>query len=492
MQTFNELKLSDALTKAIADLGYTKPSPIQAQTLPILLANPTDFIGLAATGTGKTAAFGIPILEKIDPKLRTVQAVILCPTRELSMQVAEQMNILGKNLRVTALPIYGGAGYADQLRGLKQGAQVIIGTPGRLIDHLERGTLKFDALKVVVLDEADEMISMGFREDMEKILNSAPRETSNVWLFSATMSPSVRKVADQYLRKPKMVQVNRSEMLSSTVAQSYYMTQESDKPAMVCKIIDAAEDFYGLVFCQTKLLVIDLNRYLTAHGYQTDCLHGDMSQKDRENTMAQFRTKKVKILICTDVAARGLDVKELTHVINYSIPRELDNYVHRIGRTARSGKAGLAISLVTPSHRYLLGQIEKMTRSRIVAGVPPSRKEIGAKKMGQAFTKLLAQKHFTRAIEIMDPNWKKLVSEMATEELAGRFLSMIYPEVFADSGRPVMERTARPEEEQQTEHRDRHPRSKHRSSGPGRRDYGNRNRRGRDERHHPKRSGPRR
>jgi ATP-dependent RNA helicase DeaD len=463
MQTFDELTLSQPLARAISDLGFTKPSPIQAQTLPILLGDRTDFIGLAATGTGKTAAFGIPLLDKLDPKKRVVQALILCPTRELSLQVAGQINLLGKHLGVSALPIYGGSGYGDQLRGLKQGMQVVIGTPGRVIDHLERGTLKLDSVAVVVLDEADEMISMGFREDMETILKRTNREKSNIWLFSATMSPMVRKVADQFLVKPRMVQVNRTEMLSSTVEQSYIVTRESDKPEILCKLIDAADDFYGLIFCQTKLLVMELTRYLAEHSYQVDCLHGDMSQSDREVTMSRFRAKKSKIVVCTDVAARGLDVKDLTHVINFSIPRELDSYVHRIGRTARSGKTGHAISLVTPSHRHLLGKIERLTKSRIREGQIPTRKAIGSKKIAALLVKLQDQKNHMRAIEIMDENWKKALSGMDSTEIAGRFLAMLHPEVFADTGRPAMVRSA-PPAESENRNRGRSQRSAERSS----------------------------
>lgn len=440
METFSELKISNPLAQAITEIGFTKPSPIQAQALPILLGDPTDFIGLAATGTGKTAAFGIPLLERIDPELKSVQALILCPTRELSLQVSDQINLLSKNLGVRALPVYGGTGYGEQLRGLKDGVQVVIGTPGRLIDHLERGTLKLHDIKVVVLDEADEMISMGFREDMETILEKAPRDKSNIWLFSATMSPSVRRVADQFLVKPKMVQVNRTEMLSATVQQSYFMTQEKNKPEILCKILDAADDFFGLIFCQTKALVMDLTDYLIEHGYKADCLHGDMSQCDREIAMAKFRAKNIKILVCTDVAARGLDVKDVTHVINFSIPREIDNYVHRIGRTARSGKSGFAMSFVTPTHRHLLDKIERMTRSRIVEGVIPTRRAIAAKKVSALLQTIVDQKNHTRAIEIMDDKWKKVVAEMGSEEIAARFLTMMFPEVFDDQGRPAMTR----------------------------------------------------
>lgn len=441
MNSFTELELPTALQRSIQELGFEKPSPIQAETLPILLNEKTDFIGLAATGTGKTAAFTLPLLKRLDPSRKGVQAIILCPTRELSLQVAGQVNLLGKYMNIRALPIYGGAGYDEQLHGLKKGLPVVVGTPGRIIDHLERGTLKLDGVETVILDEADEMISMGFREAIEMILESVPEEHSHIWLFSATMSPAVRKVADEFLKHPKKVEVNRTEMLSSTVAQTYYMTQEKNKPEVLCKLIDAAEDFYGLIFCQTKTLVVDLTRYLTERGYKANCLHGDMSQSAREAAMSAFRQRRQNILICTDVASRGLDVKDVTHVINFSLPRELDNYVHRIGRTARSGKTGLAMSLVTPSHRHLIQKIERMTKSKMSEGEIPSRKTIGMKKIAQILTPFKEQVGHERALELMDDAWKEAVAHMSGPEVAARFMAVMFPYVFSEKKGESMARS---------------------------------------------------
>ena len=432
MQSFSELPLSAEVARAIHDLGFEKPSPIQAETLPILLGDRTDFLGLAATGTGKTAAFTIPMLEGIEAGLRRVQALILCPTRELALQVAEQVSLLGRHKGVRPVAVYGGSSYVDQIQGLTGGASVVVGTPGRVVDHLERGTLKLDHLKTLILDEADEMISMGFKEELEKILSAAPRESSNIWLFSATMSREVRRVADEYLREPKLVQINRTEMLPSTIEQYYYPTAESNKPEILCKLIEAAEDFYGLVFCQTKSLVVDLAQYLHERGYKVDSLHGDKDQSSRERTMQSFRDRKVTILVCTDVASRGLDVKDITHVINYSLPRELDNYVHRIGRTARSGKTGIAMNLVTASHRRLVFQIENMTKTRMVEGKIPTRREIGARKVSRKFESFNDQPYFERALEVMDDQWKEALAKMTPEEVAARFLTSMMPEVFND------------------------------------------------------------
>ncbi|MGZ3722965.1 MAG: DEAD/DEAH box helicase [Bdellovibrionales bacterium] len=444
MDTFEQLTLKPTLLRAVKEMGYEKPSPIQAEALPILLGPDTDFIGLAATGTGKTAAFSLPMLERLDPLKKVVQAIIVCPTRELCLQVSGQVNLLGKYHGIQALPIYGGAGYDEQLRGLRKGAQVVVGTPGRVIDHMKRGTLKLGDVKIVVLDEADEMISMGFKEDMETILEGVPREKSNIWLFSATMSGAVRRVADDFLITPKQVQVNRTEMLSATVEQLFYMTHEKNKPEVLCKLIDSAEDFYGLIFCQMKTLVVDLVRYLAERGYKVDCLHGDMSQSAREAALGAFRQKRVKIIVCTDVASRGIDVKDITHVVNFSLPRELDNYVHRIGRTARSGKTGIAMSLVTPTHRHLLQKIERMTKSRMTEGVVPTRKTIGAKKIAAMIPQFTDQDAYQRALELMDDSWKSAIAGKSAEEVAARFIALMYPFVFSEKERPQMERSGSP------------------------------------------------
>jgi ATP-dependent RNA helicase DeaD len=446
---FQSLPLRPELQRAIQDLGFEKPSPIQAQALPLLLGKNTDFIGLAATGTGKTVAFTLPMLERINPTNKHVQAIILCPTRELCLQVAGQVDLLGKHLGIRSLAIYGGAGYDEQLRGLRTGTPIVVGTPGRMIDHLERGTLKLNHVRIAVLDEADEMISMGFREDMEAILETVPSEASNTWLFSATMSPQVRRVADEFLRNPEIVQVNRTEKLSSTVQQIGYLTQEKNKPEVLCKLIDAADDFYGVIFCQMKSLVVDLTRYLSERGYKVDCLHGDMSQAARESAMQAFRDKRIKILVCTDVASRGLDVKDITHVVNYSLPRELDLYVHRIGRTGRAGKTGIAMSLITPSHRHLANRIERTLKTKLEKGEIPTRREIGLKKIARELENFKAIEGADKALELLDDTWKEAVAHMSPQEVAARFLSEKFPWVFSSSfERPQMQRTPRPEMEE--------------------------------------------
>lgn len=445
VNSFSEFELSPLIQKSIQEMGFTSPSPIQQQALPLLLKKSTDFIGLAATGTGKTAAFGIPLIERIDANKKSIQALVMCPTRELAIQVSQQINLLGRHKGVRTATVYGGADYGEQIRQIKSGATIVVGTPGRLVDHLERGSLKLGEVRTVVLDEADEMISMGFRDDLEQLLGDTPKEGKNIWLFSATMSKEVRKVADKYLHSPEQVSINRTEMLPSQVEQTYYTMRESDKPEILCKIIDLAEEFYGIIFCQTKMLVTDLTQYMIERGYKVDCLHGDKDQKSREKTMQAFRDKRIKVLICTDVASRGLDVKEVTHVVNYSIPRETEVYVHRIGRTARGGSHGKAISLVTPAQKSLLIKVEKLTKVKVTEAQVPSRKEVGVKRLNQVLEKFKAQTHFAKSLELFSSDWNEALANMSAQEVAARFLVMSFPEVFSDKNQQVNQ--VRPQKE---------------------------------------------
>jgi ATP-dependent RNA helicase DeaD len=428
--SFDQFTFSSEIKKAILEMGYTAPTPIQEQTLPILLGEATDFLGLAATGTGKTAAFGIPLLEKLDSTEKGVQALILCPTRELAKQVSEQMNLLARYKKIKTLAIYGGSDYSGQLRALKEGVSIVVGTPGRIIDHLERGTLILDSLTTIVLDEADEMISMGFKEDIEAILErAADAEQLNTWLFSATMGREIRKIADHFLNEPKQIQVNKTEMVTTSVTQYFYQVREEEKPEVIGKLIDQVPGFYGLIFCQTKALVTELTQTLKSNGYLADCLHGDMEQNARERAMKAFKAKSLNILVCTDVASRGIDVKDLTHVINYSLPRELDLYVHRIGRTGRGGKVGLALSLVTPSHMNLVRKIEAMTKSKMTRANLPTDAELLNIKVG----KLLADFNADPAADslgsteiekiITTSGWNDVMEAMTKEEIIARFLS---------------------------------------------------------------------
>lgn len=411
-------------------MGFETPSPIQSAAIPLLKDFDKDFIGLAPTGTGKTAAFALPLLNNLDPKTKGLQALILCPTRELALQVATQINKLASGLNLKAAAVYGGAGYADQLRALKSGTQIIVGTPGRVQDHMRSGALRLDSLRALVLDEADEMISMGFQEDIETILKEIPEGQSRLWLFSATMSREIRRIADKYLQTPALVELTQENKVPEALEQIYYVTRESNKAEILGKLIEDAGDFYGLIFCQTKVLVVDLTQQLVDSGYKADSLHGDKTQEARERTLKSFRDRKLQILVCTDVASRGIDVNDITHVVNYSLPRELESYIHRIGRTARSGKKGIAMSLVTPSHRALIGRIEKRTGVRMKEGVVPSTRMLKEKKLAQLLEKFQTVQTNDEGMSRVRSTWAEAIKEMTREEIAARLLALLSPELL--------------------------------------------------------------
>jgi ATP-dependent RNA helicase DeaD len=432
MKNFDTFDLSPGLLQSLSELNYHQPTPIQAQTLPLLLQQKTDFLGLAATGTGKTAAFLIPALEQIQPGSSQPQVLILCPTRELALQITKQVQLLGKHKGIEGLALYGGSGYSDQIRGLKNKAPIVIGTPGRVVDHLKRGTLKLHQMQTFILDEADEMISMGFQEDLSYILEQAPRNpkntpTNQIWLFSATMNPQIHLVAKKYLKNPKKVHLEQT--IPSKLEQIYYMIHEGQKNELLCRVIDTSPAFYGLVFCQTKSLVMELTEYLKHKGYPVTCLHGDLDQKNRERTLQSFKNKKSTILICTDIASRGLDVLDLTHVINYSLPRELEHYIHRIGRTARSGKPGLAISFVTPSHRNLLPRIAKATGSEWTQAKLPTLKDIQKGKLAQILPLCQKQEAWKQLGPLLE-EWEEWLENTSSLEIASRFLLLAFPQIF--------------------------------------------------------------
>lgn len=428
--SFESFSLNPELFRAISELGFTTPTPIQKETLPILLNRETDFLGLAATGTGKTAAFAIPLLQGLKKGERRVQALILSPTRELAKQTSEQINLLARYMNTKALAIYGGAGYGGQLRALKDGVAIVVGTPGRILDHLERGTLDLNEVRTLVLDEADEMISMGFKDDIEKILSKLdPEQKPSTWLFSATMSRDIRRIAEQFLDRPAQIQVNREEGAAKAVKQFWFSVYEEEKADAIEKLIDTAPGFHGLVFCQTKVIVTSLTERLRAAGYAADCLHGDMDQESRERTLRAFKAGKVRILIGTDVASRGIDVKDLTHVINYSLPRELDLYVHRIGRTGRGGAEGIAWSLVSPSHRYLIQKIEQQTRTKMVPGRIPGVREVIHARLSRALQDFETGPGREKADPAMiltnleATGWVKAMESLSKEEIVSRFLA---------------------------------------------------------------------
>ncbi|MGZ4031081.1 MAG: DEAD/DEAH box helicase, partial [Tumebacillaceae bacterium] len=345
MTLFTELNLNKKILQAISEMGFEEPSPIQVQCIPRVLDG-EDVIGQAQTGTGKTAAFGIPLIERVT-SVKNVQTLILTPTRELAIQVAGELRKIAKYKRVRTLPIYGGQPIGSQIRALQQGVPVIIGTPGRVLDHLRRGTLKLDKLQTIVLDEADEMLDMGFIEDIESILKETPGDRQTL-LFSATMPPEVQRLAARYMKSPSIVKINHGDVTVPLIEQVYYKVLERTKQESLSRIVDSEEVELGIIFCRTKRGVDELTEALISRGYLADGLHGDLSQAQRDRVMRKFRTNDIELLVATDVAARGIDVENVTHVINYDIPQDPESYVHRIGRTGRAGKRGLAVTLVTP------------------------------------------------------------------------------------------------------------------------------------------------
>ena len=375
---FEDLGLSAALLLSIRDVGYEEPTPVQLQTIPVLLEG-RDVIAQAQTGSGKTAAFGLPIVEAIDPRLRRVQALILCPTRELAIQVAEALHKYGRHKDVETLPIYGGQPYERQFRGLQRGVQIVVGTPGRVMDHMRRGTLLLDAIRFFVLDEADEMLDMGFIEDIEWILEHAPVERQTA-LFSATMPPRIADLAVRYMRDPVRITVAGRQMTVPETRQSFYEVPRARKVDALTRILDAETPTSAMIFCRTKLGVDELGEALMARGYGVETLHGDLSQAQRDRVMRRFRSGQADILIATDVAARGLDIPEVSHVINYDIPESAEAYVHRIGRTGRAGRTGEAVTLVVPRETRWLRQIERTIRARIEPRRLPTAADVAARR----------------------------------------------------------------------------------------------------------------
>ena len=363
MTTFQELGLSEPILRAITELGYEEPTPIQARTIQ-RVAEGADIIAQAQTGTGKTGAFALPIIDKLEPDLRLPQALVLTPTRELAMQVAEAFHSYGKYQRVSVLPVYGGQPIERQLRALERGVQIVVGTPGRVLDHIRRRTLRLEEVRTVVLDEADEMLDMGFIEDIEAILQGTP-DRRQTMLFSATMPGPIANLAQRYLRDPQTISIQAEQLTVPQVRQVYYEVGRRDKFEVLARILDYEAPTSAIIFCRTKSAVDDLGQRLTARAFPAETLHGDLSQIQRDRVMGRFRSNQVEMLVATDVAARGLDIEHVSHVINYDIPLDPESYVHRIGRTGRAGRAGVAVTLVTPRERHLLRIIERVTNSAI-------------------------------------------------------------------------------------------------------------------------------
>jgi ATP-dependent RNA helicase DeaD len=361
---FNELGLSPETLAVLEKRGFEEPTPIQSQAIPILLQDDIDIIGQAQTGTGKTAAFALPIIEKLNEDTKEVQALILAPTRELAVQVSDEISSYKGNRKYSVIPIYGGQHITEQIRHLKKGAQIVVGTPGRILDHLRRRTLKLGGIRFLVLDEADEMLNMGFIDDVEEIMAQC-NEKKQVALFSATMPARIEALTTKYMKEVQRVVVQKQQITADLTDQLYFEVRSQDRFEALCRIIDMEEEFYGLIFCRTKVDVDQIAAKLIERGYDADCIHGDITQKQRENVLKKFKEKRSTILVATDVAARGLDINNLSHVINFALPQEPEAYVHRIGRTGRAGKKGVAITFITPSEYRKLAVIQRLAKADI-------------------------------------------------------------------------------------------------------------------------------
>ncbi|WP_183501107.1 DEAD/DEAH box helicase [Microbacterium invictum] len=396
--TFADLGLGDAVLKALRDVGYETPSAIQAATIPTLLAG-RDVVGLAQTGTGKTAAFALPVLDRLDVSQKSPQALVLAPTRELALQVCEAFEKYASHLKgVHVLPVYGGQGYGVQLSALRRGVHIVVGTPGRIMDHLEKGTLDLSELKYLVLDEADEMLKMGFAEDVETILADTP-DDKQVALFSATMPAAIRRISQQYLHDPAEITVKSKTTTSSTITQRYLMVSFPQKIDALTRILEVENFEAMIIFARTKSATEEVAEKLRARGYSATAINGDVAQVQRERTVNQLKSGKLDILVATDVAARGLDVERISHVVNFDIPTDTESYVHRIGRTGRAGRTGDAISFVTPRERGLVKAIERATRQELTQMQLPSVDEVNVTRLARFDDRITAALGDTDRVE---------------------------------------------------------------------------------------------
>lgn len=422
--TFAQLGLRTEIVQAISEMGFETPTEIQSKVIPVMLSQTTDLVGLAQTGTGKTAAFGLPMLHQVDFSKKHIQGLILCPTRELCLQIQKDFINFAKNIkgsRITA--VYGGSSIEKQIREIKLGTHIIVATPGRLVDLMNRKAIKLNAIDYLVLDEADEMLNMGFKEDIDFILESTPQEKTT-WLFSATMPKEVRRIASGYMNDPEEVTVGTKNTGNENIEHVYYMTMARNKYAALKRIVDFSPDIYGIIFTRTKMDAQDISDKLMKDGYNADSLHGDLSQAQREKVMARYRSRSLQILVATDVAARGIDVNDITHVINYSLPDELEVYTHRSGRTARAGKKGISISIINSRETSKIRQLEKSVNAKFTKKDIPSGEEICEKQL----FKIIKEVH---DVEVNDseiapflPNIYAQLEDLSKEELIKRFASL--------------------------------------------------------------------
>jgi ATP-dependent RNA helicase DeaD len=424
MTSFETLGLSNPLLKAIDDMGFEEPTPVQSKVIPALLEQGTDLVALSQTGTGKTAAFGLPLLSLLDFNSRDTQALILCPTRELCMQIARDLKSFSEYIpEVNIAAIYGGANIRDQILEIQKGAQIIVGTPGRMIDMIQRKKVKLHPVKYVVLDEADEMLNMGFKEDLDTILSETPEE-KNTWLFSATMPDEVLRISKNYMDHPVEITVGSRNSGNENIEHIYYGVRNHEKYAALKRIADYHQDIYAIVFCRTKIETQQVADRLIKDGYSADALHGDLSQAQRDHVMKRFRNKMVQMLVATDVAARGIDVNDVTHVINYNLPDELENYTHRSGRTARAGKKGISIALAGPQDVGKIRTIERILKRKFERGKLPSIKEVHEKQLLHIVKNVKEISIDEGRMTTILPEILQQLQDLDREELVSHFMSL--------------------------------------------------------------------
>ena len=421
---YADADIDERILRAVTELGFERMTPIQEQAIPIFMSG-QDIIGQAQTGTGKTAAFGIPILQKIDPEDRSLQAVILCPTRELAMQAADQLRKFSKYMHgIKVLPIYGGQDIVKQIKNLKGGVQIVVGTPGRVMDHMRRHTLRMETVHTVVLDEADEMLNMGFREDIETILKEMPEERQT-GLFSATMPKPILDITKTYQKDAAFIKMTPKEVTIPLIKQAYYQVRRQDKEEVLCRLIDYYDPKRALIFCNTKRMVDELTEHLKARGYEVEGLHGDLSQHQRDTVMNLFRSGRANILIATDVAARGIDVSDVEAVYNFDVPEDIEYYVHRIGRTGRAGKTGRSFTLVVGREIYKVRDIERICHTKIRERKIPNAADImerKAKKILQEAENVIETEDVSRAAEyILD---EIALGQYSVTQIAAAFMKM--------------------------------------------------------------------
>jgi len=430
--SFETLGLRAELIKAVEGLGFQTPMPIQEKAIPTLLSGKRDFVGLAQTGTGKTGAFGLPLIQQIDASLLAPQGIVICPTRELCLQITDDLKKFAKHLsNVSVVAVYGGASISNQTRQLKNGAQIIVATPGRMIDLLERKAVRLSKISYAVLDEADEMLNMGFQEDIDSILSKMP-DNRRIWLFSATMPPGVATIAKNYLSDPIEVTVGAKNHSPANIAHTCYVIQEKDRYECLKRIIDFMPDMFALVFCRTRKETQTVAESLIQDGYQAEAIHGDLSQSQRDYVMRKFRQRTTRILVATDVAARGLDVADITHVIHYKLPDEADIYTHRSGRTARAGKSGDSMVLINKKEMRRISELEKRGNIRFKFGKIPNGNAICERQVFGLVEKIVTADMSHESISAYLPAVYQSLKEFDKEELIRRFISAEFNRVFKD------------------------------------------------------------